>query len=231
MKVFILSCGPGLQDVVSLYGHSSEWIPDLINQSDIDYTVVKVYDNIDFDYHDADALIITGSKYSVYDKVPWIDFLKKIIIDVIQSNIPILGICFGHQLLACCVGGKVEKNIRGWELGSYKITLTDKGILNPIFKNFKNNDIVYESHQDVVSLLPPNCTVLAYNSKGIQSFCFGDFVCGVQFHPEFSYEITRKLMDLRLENGVEIDDNNLVKSLNGKNILTNFIDISRRRKQ
>ncbi len=229
MKIFILSCGPGLPEVVSMYGHSSEWIPDSINRSSVKYTIIKVYDNESFDYSNADAFIITGSKYSVYENIPWIDSLKRMVNKIIESKKPILGICFGHQLLASCLGGNVEKNIYGWELGSYKISLTTEGQSNPLFDNFQNNDIAYESHQDVVSSLPLDAVELAYTNKGNQSFCVDDFLYGVQFHPEFSYDVTHKLMDLRIKRGVEIDDKNLIISKNGKNILNNFIDIVQRR--
>jgi len=229
MKIFILTCGPGLSEVVSLYGHSSQWIPELINRSYIDYTIVKPYDNIDFNYSVADAFIITGSKYSVYDNAVWISDLKEIINKIIESKKPILGICFGHQLLASCLGGKVEKNIHGWELGSYQISLTKNGKTNPLFNNIHNNDIVYQSHQDVVSSLPLEAVELAYTTKANQSFCFDDFLYGVQFHPEFSYDVTRKLMDLRIKKGIKIDNDKLLKSENGKNILSNYINIIQRR--
>ncbi len=131
--------------------------------------------------------------------------------------------------MASCLGGNVEKNIYGWELGSYKISLTKEGQSNPLFDNFQNNDIAYESHQDVVSSLPVEAVELAYTNKGNQSFCVDGFLYGVQFHPEFSYDVIRKLMDLRIKRGVEIDDKNLIISKNGKNILNNFIDIVQRR--
>ena len=225
MNIIILSNGPGLPEVVSLYGHSSEWIPDSINQKNINYTVIKTYDNISFDYSNADAFIITGSKYSVYDNAQWIENLKLKVDDIIKLGKPVLGICFGHQLLASCLGGKVEKNIHGWELGSYEISLTKEGEVSPLFNKFNNNDIVYVSHQDVVLSIPRDAVELAYSNKGNQSFSYGDFLYGVQFHPEFSYDVTRKLMNLRLDRGVHIDNDILSKSINGRRILTNFIDI------
>jgi len=230
MKIIILSNGPGLSEIVSLYGHSSEWIPNSINKKNIQYSVVKTYENILFDYSDADAFIVTGSKYSVYDDAKWIHDLKLKIQELIDFKKPILGICFGHQLLAECLGGKVEKNIHGWELGSYKISLTEEGRKNSLFNKFYDNDIVYESHQDVVTSLPSKAIELAYTDKGNQSFCFEDYIYGVQFHPEFSYNVTRKLMDLRIDKGIKVDNNILLESVNSRNILINFIDIVNRRR-
>ena len=225
MKIRILSNGPGLKEVVEAYGHSSEWIPASISGNH-DYIIDKAYNNEFTDISESDVFIITGSKYSVYDNNAWILKLEQFINKIISSNKPILGICFGHQIIAKCLGGFVEKNSLGWELGSYNLKLTSAGSESKLFNQFNNNDIVYESHQDVVSKLPPGSIELAYTSKGNQSFKYGDCIYGVQFHPEFSYEVTRKLMDLRLERGIQIDSNDLVPSKNSKNILNNFIKIA-----
>ncbi|MBI44709.1 MAG: hypothetical protein CMG66_00925 [Candidatus Marinimicrobia bacterium] len=227
MNIVIVSNGPGLKDVVDKFGHSSEWIPSAINDSTINYKILKAYEGETCNVKDYDAFIITGSKYSVYDNFEWISNLKIFIDSIISKNKPILGICFGHQILAECLGGKVEKNKLGWELGSYKINLTDNGLIHPLFKGVKDGDIVYESHQDVVSLIPDNAIELAYTEKANQSFAFNDNVFGVQFHPEFSYDVTRELMDIRVLKGISIDSDKLEESLNSKNILVNFINIVR----
>ena len=224
-KIIILSAGPGLPEVVTKYGHSSEWIPDILSNHQVEFEVKKVYEN-DFDsITDVDGWIITGSKYSVYDNIDWIKNLQKHIEKIISKNKPILGICFGHQLLAKTLGGVVEKNSLGWELGSYRINLTDSGKESMIFSGINDKDLFYESHQDVVTKLPANSISLAYNNKGNQSFKYGNSVYGVQFHPEFSYDIIKELMRIRINKGIRLDNNNLELSINGKKILHNFIDI------
>ena len=227
--VQIISCGPGLSEINNQYGQSSDWVREMIKEKVLNIDIVKIY-NGEMPLCDPQNIwIVTGSRYSVYDNIDWIDTFKKHIKKGINAKVSMLGICFGHQLLASCLGGKVEKNINGWELGSYKISLTAEGQSNLLFNNFQNNDIVYESHQDVVSSLPSGAIELAYTNKGNQSFCVDDFLYGVQFHPEFTYDVIRKLMDLRLERGVEVDDEKILESKNGKNILSNFIDIVNRR--
>ena len=151
--------------------------------------------------------------------------LKSFIKSIILENKPILGICFGHQLLAECLGGQVEQNKLGWELGSYSINLTAEGLKHPLFENISDKDIVYESHQDVVSVIPENSIQLAYTKKANQAFSYKNNVFGVQFHPEFTYDVTRALMDIRINKGIIIDSNELQESINSKNILTNFIKI------
>jgi len=225
MNIVIVSNGPGLKDVVEKFGHSSEWIPNSISDSSINYKILKAYEGEICNVDNYDAFIITGSKYSVYDDSKWICALKDFINSIILKNKPILGICFGHQILAECLGGKVEQNKLGWELGSYSINLTNEGLKHPLFNNIFDRDIVYESHQDVVSVIPEGSVELAYTEKANQAFSYNDNIFGVQFHPEFSYDVTRALMDLRVSKGIEIDSNVLEESLNSKNILTNFINI------
>ena len=135
MKIRILSNGPGLKEVVEAHGHSSEWIPASISGNH-DYIIDKAYNSEFTDISESDVFIITGSKYSVYDNNAWILELEHFIKEIIAANKPILGICFGHQIIAKCLGGIVEKNALGWELGSYNLKLTDAGSKSNLFNQF-----------------------------------------------------------------------------------------------
>ena len=76
-KIIILSAGPGLPEIVNEYGHSSDWIPNILSKYSIDFKIKKAYEN-DFGPIDGvDGWIITGSKYSVYDDITWIQNLQK----------------------------------------------------------------------------------------------------------------------------------------------------------
>ena len=224
-NVVIYSNGPGLPEIVKEYGHSSDWIPNIVNNNKVNFIIKKAYEN-DFDSDiKADAFILTGSKYSVYNKSPWIEELKKHVKKLIHENNYILGICFGHQVLADCLGAEVIKNKLGWELGSYKINLSEKGLQSKLFNGFSKQEIVYESHQDTVINIPSNLDILASSKKSNQSFSYNDKIYGVQFHPEFSKEVTRKLMDLRIENGVSVDSNVLLNAEKSSLVLSNFLNI------
>ena len=223
-KIVILSAGPGLPDIVKKYGHSSDWIPRLLNDFSLTYSIKKVYNGDLCTLDDGDAWIITGSKFSVYENYDWIKQLVSFASDLIKNDKPVLGICFGHQVIAKAIGGEVFKNPLGWELGSYNISLTDDGRANHLMFGINDNDIVYESHQDIVNNLPQNSKILANTDKSIQSFSYKSSY-GVQFHPEFSYDVTRMLMDLRINKGIEVDSNVLEKSTNSHKVLHNFIKI------
>ena len=143
-----------------------------------------------------------------------------------KINKPILGICFGHQLVAKSFGGVVALNPKGWELGSYSIYLTSEGDSSPLFKGIDKKSIVYESHKDTVTTLPKDAIVLASNDKGNQSFQLYDTIYGVQFHPEFSIEIIRKYVSIRSDQGVPVDNPLVLKSTNSHLVLHNFINIA-----
>ena len=125
-KISIITNGPGIAEVKSLYGQASDWVQNVLSDYDVDVKVVKAYEMEDFSSERDDAWIITGSAYSVYDDFPWINRLKEFIHKIVQENKYVLGICFGHQIIAESCGGKVEKNKMGWELGSYPITLSEE---------------------------------------------------------------------------------------------------------
>ena len=224
-RVVLFSAGPGLPEVVKEYGHSSEWIPNLIRNKNIEIVVRKAYEGDLGDINEADAWIVSGSKYSVYDDYKWIENLVDYVSKLIDANKSDLGICFGHQLVAKSLGAEVKKNPLGWELGSYQLSLSDKGIDHPLFSGINEGDIVYESHQDVVCNMAEGMTSLAFTDKANQSFSFRENIFGVQFHPEFSWDVTKKLMDLRIKNGVKVDSGELELSINSHKILDNFISI------
>ena len=142
-----------------------------------------------------------------------------------DKNKAVFGICFGHQLIAKSFGGRVELNPKGWELGSYPIELTERGLKSRILFGFNNHAIVYQSHGDCVTVLPENAVALALNNKGNQAFKIHDNFYGVQFHPEFSWEVIKMYASIRSAEGVTVDDPSVPESTEGKLILHNFINL------
>ena len=221
----MLDCGPSLESVSKEFGQSPEWIMSSLADHNCRFDWVKVYSGqkINDDY--ADGWIITGSPRSVYDEDDWMLRLEDSIRDVGNKGVPIFGICFGHQIIAKSFGGNVELNPKGWELGSHSITLTDNGKKSSLFKNLPIEMVVYESHQDYISVLPENAIQLAYNEQCIQAFQLFDYIFSVQFHPEFSLEIMKKYVEVRSSSGVMIDNHFVVKSTNSDLVLSNFINM------
>ena len=223
--VLIIDCGPSLSDVSKHYGVAPEWIMESLKNKGCNFTWVKPYVGDKIQSNNADAWIITGSPCSVYNCEAWMVNLEKEMKNIQSSQIPVLGICFGHQLIAKCFGGEVELNPKGWELGAYPVQFTAAGKKSQLFSGFEDNAIVYESHEDSVTILPENAIELARNNKGNQAFMIHDNFYGVQFHPEFSWEVIKMYVFIRSAMGVKVDDPSDPESTQGELVLFNFIDL------
>jgi len=224
-KVNILDCGPSLDDVSRKFGQSPEWIIAALANTDCEFNWINAYAGQNMEKKSGDAWIITGSPRSVYDEEDWMLKLEDDIQNAAESKKPVLGICFGHQLIAKSFGGRVELNPNGWELGSYSINLTDHGKKTSLFNNMEDEFIVYESHKDSVTIKPDAAVELAYNSKCSQAFQLYDTLYTVQFHPEFSWEVMKKYVSIRGSSGVSVDDHTVPKSIHSHLILHNFIKL------
>ena len=225
MKLLIISAGPGMDEIRNIYGHAIDWISSFLNYPFLDIEINHTYKNEDFDPLKYDAWIITGSASSVMDNNKWITKLKDKIKCGYDNSIPILGICFGHQIISSALGGKVEKNKKGWELGSFKVNFNKQGQKNLLFKNIDFSDYFYFSHEDIVSSLPDRAIELASNNMGLQSFSINNKIYGVQFHPEFSTEIAQKYVEIRYNKGIISSFNHIQKSKTSYKVISNFIDI------
>ena len=133
----------------------------------------------------SDGWIISGSPLSVYEDVNWLADAQAGIAAAATAGQPILGVCFGHQLLAQALGGEVTENPAGWELGQVQVSLTEAGASDPLMNGVPSHFGAYSSHGDVVVALPPEAILLAENPRGVQAFKVGAGAYGVQFHPEF----------------------------------------------
>ena len=223
-NISIITNGPGIEEVKSLYGQASDWVTKILNDYNINVNVVKGYEMDDLDPEKDSAWIITGSAHSVYDGFDWIEYLKSKLKDMLEFQKPVLGICFGHQLIADTFGGKVILNPRGWELGSCRVSLTKEGEESMIFKSLESPLDVYQSHQDVVVKIPDKAVLLAENNMGIQSFSYKDLFYGVQFHPEFTQEVMQKYLDIRYLKGIIDTKPEVLESKYSYKIVVNFIN-------
>lgn len=143
-----------------------------------------------------DAALVMGSKYHVYDDRAWIDETQEFLVDALEAGIPVLGVCFGHQLLAAALGGTVEKMDQR-EIGYNEIRLTDHGRRGDLFRDVPDPFTTFTTHQDRVARLP-GADTLAENRYGIQAYRHRDLPAyGIQFHPEYSLDMARTLADAK----------------------------------
>lgn len=149
-----------------------------------------------------DGVIVTGSPLSVTENAPWMLQLGADLLRLGAQGTPVLGVCFGHQLLARAAGGQVVQNPRGREIGTITVQLTEAGRKDPLFRSWAQSGVVeaQATHVDAVDPLPAGAVLLASNENtAVQAFRLSETVAGVQFHPELSAAAARDLIQSRRE--------------------------------
>ena len=167
----------------------SEHFSKILSNFSDNVVVIESYKGEVYFPERGDILIISGSNQSVRSMDPWMKDLERSIIKSMNLNIPILGICFGHQILAHTFGADVVKNQMGREIGSCVINLNKAGKESTLFSGLSDSFYAYETHEDVIIDNKANLIELARNDYGVQAFKVNNFHYGVQFHPEFNMEL------------------------------------------
>ncbi len=114
-----------------------------------------------------------------------------------SAGVPVLGVCFGHQLLGYAYGGRVRMNPNGWEVGTVEVDLTDEGRRDPLFDGLPARLRVNQSHRDEVWELGETTRLASGAHTPNQSLAAGEHVRGVQFHPEMNGVVIRRLINHR----------------------------------
>jgi GMP synthase-like glutamine amidotransferase len=200
MKVGLLECDHVREDLLHIDGDYRQMFPSLFAGAAPDWDFV-FYDVCNGQFpasaDDCDVYICTGSRFSVYDEEDWVIRLKQFVNEIYHSGKIYLGVCFGHQMLAEALGGKVEKSPIGWCVGVHTFDIVEnEAWMNPSMPSLN----LLMMCQDQVAVLPPGSTVLATGpSCPIAMFRVGSNMLAVQAHPEFSKAYDQALMELRIE--------------------------------
>lgn len=195
MKVGILQAGHAPAEMIAETGNYAQMFSQFLSGRDYSFAAYSVVD-MEFpkSAESADCWLITGSRHGIYDNLPFIEPLKALVRDIYRLNMPLVGVCFGHQIIAQALGGQVEKYSGGWSVGA-----TDY--------DFEGQTVTLNAwHQDQIVELPPQARVL-----GSSPFCkyaflgYGENVFTVQAHPEFDSGFIHGLIEKR-GRGVVPDD-------------------------
>ncbi len=181
----------------ALGGGFPEVFANLFERFDIEVTL-ETYSIVEgefpLDLASVDGWIITGSRYSAYDDEPWIHRLGELI-RTVHGRVPLVGICFGHQMIARALGGRVGLAPQGRGIGVLPVHVsTTEPWMDPPLETV----YLIASHQDQVLALPPDGRVLAgsdFCPVGI--YAVGDTTIGIQSHPEFTPTIADALLTQR----------------------------------
>ena len=187
-RLVILQLGTPRGRLPDRLGDFIDWIRDALGPHPLPVVVLDPRSGELPRPHRRDVIITTGASGSTYDREPWSERAAAWLLRAVEADHPILGICYGHQLLAQALGGEVDRDPAGPELGTWPIRVL---VDDPLFDGMAPDISVHQAHFDAVVAPPPGATILAGNDHTpIQAMALGDRVRTVQWHPEFFAEAT-----------------------------------------
>jgi len=187
MKIGILKTGHAPDIVLDELGDYDAMFARLLGGHDFTF---DPYNVVDEDFPDgaraADGWLVTGSKHGAYEDHPWIAPLERLIRDIRDAERPLVGVCFGHQIIAQALGGTVVKHQGGWRVGATSYEIDGR----PFTLN--------AWHQDQVIAPPPGAEVAGHAAGcDIAALRYGDRIFTVQPHPEFDATMMDRLIEHR----------------------------------
>lgn len=216
MRIGILKTDSVLPELSQQFGDYPEMFSELLRGAEPSLEV-SVWDMVARErpekLDDCDGWLITGSRHSVYEDLPWIRDLESLVREIHESRRKLVAICFGHQLVAQVLGGRTGAAARGWTIGVQTMEP-----INIIGENglFSAPCRVIHSHQDQVLELPPGARLIAGNEacpRGV--FQIGEHILAIQGHPEFRPDYARALYTRRRKILGEENYSHAVDSLQG----------------
>lgn len=187
MRIGILQTGLAPEALAPEMGDYPDMFARLLDGHGFTFRTWKVVEGeLPASVTEADGWLITGSRHGVYEDHPWIPPLEQFIRDAFAARVPVVGICFGHQIVAQAMGGKVERFDGGWAVGATEYDFGGETLRLNAW------------HRDQVVTAPPGAKVIATND-----FCtnaallYDDRALTVQAHPEFRPEFVDGLMRTR----------------------------------
>eukprot|EP00831_Metopus_contortus_P002637 TRINITY_DN10970_c0_g3_i1.p2 TRINITY_DN10970_c0_g3~~TRINITY_DN10970_c0_g3_i1.p2 ORF type:complete len:239 (+),score=50.51 TRINITY_DN10970_c0_g3_i1:137-853(+) len=192
-KILIIKTGGTFADFAAAQGDFEHWTVNGMGIAPDQWECV----NVQTGEHLPDpagyaGCVLTGSHDMVTDRSPWMMETEAWIRRSVDAGLPMLGICFGHQIMADALGGEAGFHPEGLEMGTVDIYLTEEGskdaLLGPLSSPFKAN----MAHSQTVLKLPENAVLLAKGThEPHQCFRVGKHAWGIQFHPEFNTDVIR----------------------------------------
>jgi GMP synthase (glutamine-hydrolysing) len=201
LPILILKTGETVPNLKATRGDFEDWFAGALGGPRERFTVVRPDTGDLLPRPTAFAgIVITGSPASVTEEAGWIGEAAGYVLGAARAGVPVLGVCFGHQLIADAFGGRVERSPEGREMGTVTVDLTEDGAADPLFAGLPRRLVVQQSHEDAVAAMPEGAVHLAGNAHtACQAFALGEHVRAVQFHPEFDGEITRGYVEARAD--------------------------------
>ncbi|MDM0112771.1 glutamine amidotransferase [Variovorax sp. J22R133] len=199
-SLFIIKAGDTFEPLRQAQGDFEHWIARGLELSSFSTLPVRVVDPRRGeslpDAADCAGVVVSGSHAMVSHREAWSETTAAWLAQVVAQGTPVLGICYGHQLLAHALGGEAGDHPAGLEVGTVHVTLTGDAAQDALLRNLPTSFAAHVVHRQSALALPAGAVVLAGNAfEPHQAFRVGDCAWGVQFHPEFNADAMRGYID------------------------------------
>lgn len=196
-KIYILKVGTTFPVTKKNHGDFDQWTAVGLQYSGIEIEVTDVEHGEPFpELCDCAGAVITGSHSMVTERQPWSVASEQWLQTLLKEQIPIFGVCYGHQLLAQAAGGQVGYHPKGKEIGTVNIQSHPDCTNDPVFHHLPETFLGHTTHAQSVLQLPNEAVCLASNShEPHHAFRIGKCAWGVQFHPEYNEPIMKSYIE------------------------------------
>ncbi len=200
-RVLVVKTGGTMPEVRAWRGDYEEWIAEGMGLACGDVDVVEVASGGALPEPQAPAgVVVTGSSAMVSHRESWSERTGEWLARAVECGTPVLGICYGHQLLAHALGGTVARNPRGREIGTVLVRSLEPARGDALLGVWGSEGPAHVTHVESVLELPDRAVRLAESDLDpVQAFAIGERAWGVQFHPEFDAETVRAYLLARAE--------------------------------
>lgn len=230
--MLIIKTGSAISEARTQFGDFDDWFRTGLGRERFEFDVRQVDDGNELPPPDAAegyaGVVVTGSAAMVSHRHDWSERCADWLASV-HGRLPMLGVCYGHQLIAHALGGRVGPNPEGRRMGTRMLEILDRS--HPLFHGLETSVPVQVTHLEVVLDPPPDTKVIGRgDGDPYHAINFGKKTWGVQFHPEFSASIMASYVRARrsLLEGEGLDSDGLLERIQpapaGAKVLQNFAE-------
>ncbi|MCV6588197.1 MAG: glutamine amidotransferase [Marinobacterium sp.] len=204
-RLLLIRTGNTFPECIERHGDFDQLFIHALGDSPVEVTMIDARHDSLPDLAGFQGVLITGSHHMVSDHEAWSDALLPFIRQMAARQLPVLGVCYGHQLIAQALGGKAGYHPDGPEVGTFTIKLTPAGQKDRLLGQLPAQFPAHLTHSQSALTLPDNAVILACNHhEPHQAFRIGEQIWGLQFHPEFNTDVCHTYLERQQQTLTEL---------------------------